>query len=112
MYQRLEMMQRSVYDIIFEYKWEIFLAALQPYKSTCPRWKWWKRWKCKNIFQFFSLVIKTKLVQNVNMMSERQNDMPKDSQTDRQTDRQTERQILEKQNKGSIPLAFLVQILP
>ena len=35
----------------------------------------------------FSLVIKTKLVQNVNRMSERQNDMPKDRLTDRQTDR-------------------------
>ena len=65
-----------------------FLTALQPYKSSCPR-TWMK---CKNIFQFFSLVIKTKLVQNVNRMSERQNDMPKDSQTDRQTDRQKDRQ--------------------
>ena len=42
-------------------------------------------------FQLFSLVIKTKLVQNVNRMSERQNDMPKDRLTDRQTDRQTDR---------------------
>ncbi len=49
--------------------------------------------RCKNIFQLFSLVIKTKLVQNVNRMSERQNDMPKDRRTDRKTDRQTERQI-------------------
>ena len=52
--------------------------------------------RCKNIFQLFSLVIKTKLVQNVNRMSERQNDMPKDRRTDRQTDRQTERQIEDK----------------
>ena len=43
--------------------------------------------ECKNILQLFSLVIKTKLVQNVNRMSERQNDMPKDGQTDRKTDR-------------------------
>ncbi len=64
----------------------IFLAALQPYKSSCPRWK-----KCKNIFQLFSLVMKTKLVQNVNMMSERQKNMPKDRQMDRKTDRKTER---------------------
>ena len=34
--------------------------------------------------KIFSLVIKTKLVQNVNRMSERQNDMPKDRLTDRQ----------------------------
>ena len=40
--------------------------------------------QCKNIFQLFSLVIKTKLVQNVNRVSERQNDMPKDRLTDRQ----------------------------
>ena len=40
--------------------------------------------------------MKTKLVQNVNRMSERQNDMPKDRRTDRQTDRQTERQIEDK----------------
>ena len=72
---------------------QTFLAALQPYKSACPRWGWVK---CKNIFQIFSLVMKTKLVQNVNRMSERQNDMPKDRRTDRQTDRQTERQIEDK----------------
>ena len=59
-----------------------FLTALQPYKSSCPRKK-----ECKNIFQLFSLVMKTKLVQNVNRMSERQNDMPKDRQTDGQKDR-------------------------
>ena len=35
--------------------------------------------------------MKTKLVQNVNMMSERQKNMPKDRQTDRQTDRKTDR---------------------
>ena len=40
--------------------------------------------------------MKTKLVQNVNRMPERQNDMPKDRLTDRQTDRQTERQIEDK----------------
>ena len=34
--------------------------------------------------------MKTKLVQNVNRMSERQKDMPKDRRTDRQTDRQIE----------------------
>ena len=33
---------------------------------------------CKNIFQLFSLVIKTKLVQNVNRMSERQADRQSD----------------------------------
>ena len=68
-----------------------FLADLQPYKSSCPR----KRWKeCKNIFQLFGLLMKTKLVQNVNRMSERQKDMPKDRQTDRadgQTDRKSDR---------------------
>ena len=35
--------------------------------------------------------MKTKLVENVNRMSERQNDMPKDRLTDRQTDRKTKR---------------------
>ena len=49
-------------------------------------------------FQLFSLVIKTKLVQNVNRMLERQNDMPKDRLTDRQTDRQTDRKTDRKQN--------------
>ena len=39
-------------------------------------------------FQLLSLVIKTKVVQNVNRMSERQNDIPKDRLTDRQTGRQ------------------------
>ena len=56
---------------------------------------------CKNIFQLFSLVIKTKLVQNVNRMSERQNDMPKDRLTDRQTDGQTDRQTDRRQNDFS-----------
>ena len=51
-------------------------------------------------FQLFSFVIKTKVVQNVNMMSERQKDMPADSQTDRQTDKRTDRQI-ERQNDFS-----------
>ena len=64
------------------------LAALQPYKSPCPRWQ---MEQCKKNFQLFSLLMKTKLVQNVNRMSERQNDMPKDRLTDRQTDRQTDR---------------------
>ena len=41
----------------------------------------------------FSFLIKTKVVQNVNRMTERHADMPTDSQTERQTDRQTERQI-------------------
>ena len=44
--------------------------------------------------------MKRKLVQNVNMMSERQKNMPKDRLTDRQTDRRTERQI-ERQNDFS-----------
>ena len=35
--------------------------------------------------------MKTKLVQNVNMMSERQKNMPKDRLTDRQMDRKTDR---------------------
>ena len=52
-------------------------------------------------FHLFSLVIKTKLVQNVNMMSERQNDMPKDRLTDRQTDRQTDRKTDRGQNNFS-----------
>ena len=41
-----------------------FLAALQPYKWLV----------CKTINRPFSLVIKTKVVQNVNRMSERQPD--------------------------------------
>ena len=45
----------------------------------------------KFFFQLFSFLIKTKLVQNVKRMSERQNDMPKDRQTDGQTDRKTDR---------------------
>ena len=51
---------------------------------------------------FFSLVMKTKLVQNVNRMSERQNNMPKDRLTDRQTDRKTDRKTfqLSYQNKS------------
>ena len=70
------------------YKIKFFLAALQPYKSSCPRIR---TTGYKNIFRLFSLVIKTKLVQNVNRMSERQKDMPKDRLTDRQTDRKTDR---------------------
>ena len=54
----------------------------------------------QKFFQLFSLLMKTKLVQNVNRMLERQNDMPKDRLTDRQTDRRTERQI-ERQNDFS-----------
>ena len=50
--------------------------------------------------QLSSFVIKTKVVQNVNMMSERQKNMPKDILTDRQTDREIERQI-ERQNDFS-----------
>ena len=38
--------------------------------------------------------MKTKLVQNVNRMSERQNDMPKDRLTDGQTDRKTGGRII------------------
>ena len=41
--------------------------------------------------QVFSLVIKTKVVQNVNRMSEKQKDRLTDSQIDRQADRQTVR---------------------
>ena len=46
--------------------------------------------RVQNMFQLFSLVIKTKVVQNVNRMSERQKDRLKDRQTDGQIDRQTE----------------------
>ena len=46
---------------------QLLLAALQPYKSSCP----WTRKKECNFFQLFSLVIKTRVVQNVNRMSER-----------------------------------------
>ena len=41
--------------------------------------------------------MKTKVVQNVNMMSERQKNMPKDKLTDRQMDRKTD----ERQNDFS-----------
>ena len=49
----------------------------------------------QNLFQLFSLVIKTKLVQNVNRMSERH----AKRQTDRQT--QSDRQIDRRQNDFS-----------
>ena len=42
-------------------------------------------------FQLFSLVIKTKVVQNVSRMSERQKNMQTDRRTDRKTDRKTKR---------------------
>ena len=47
--------------------------------------------RVQNMFQLFSLVIKTKVVQNVNRMSERQKDWTTDRQTDRKTDGQTDR---------------------
>ena len=71
----------------------VFLAALQPYKSSCPPLK---QKESQNFKSILSLVIKTKDVQNVNRMSEMQKDRPTDSLTDRQTDRQTERQIEDK----------------
>ena len=65
---------------IFQSNMKIFLAALQPYKSSissCPRVE---KKQCK---QVFSLVIKTKVVQNVNTrMSERQKSRPTDRKTD------------------------------
>ena len=69
---------------------------------------------CKNIFQLFSLVIKTKLVQNINRMSERQKDMPKDRLTDRQTDRKTERLFsLADKTKAVLPTgSFLTDFSP
>ena len=73
-----------------------FLAALQPYKSPCPPLEWEEEEESQNFKSILSLVIKTKLVQNVNRMSERQKNRPTDSLTDRQTDRQTERQIEDK----------------
>ena len=48
--------------------------------------------RVQNMFQLFSLVIKTKVVQNVNRMSERQKDRLKDRLKDRQTDGQIDRQ--------------------
>ena len=58
--------------------------------------------RVQNMFQLFSLVIKTKVVQNVNRMSEKYKDSRTDRQTDRQIDRQTDRQIfqLSYQNKS------------
>ena len=47
---------------------------------------------CKNIFQLFSLVIKTKVFENVNRMSKRQSDRKEDIQSAGQTDSVTERQ--------------------
>ena len=52
---------------------------------------------------FFSLLIKTKVVQNVNWMSERQKDRQKYRQTDRRTDRLTERQI---QDRKTFQLSY------
>ena len=48
-------------------------------------------WRGSAIFllQLFSFLIKTKVVQNVNRMSESQKDMSKDRLTDRQKDRTT-----------------------
>ena len=59
------------------------MAALQPYKSSCP---WTTTMEC-NFFQLFSFLIKTKVVQNVNRMSERQTDRQTDGQKDRKTER-------------------------
>ena len=42
-------------------------------------------------FQLFSFLIKTKFVQNVNRMTERQKNRPTDRETDEQTDRMTDR---------------------
>ena len=81
---------RPGYNIVVH---KCLLAALQPYKSSCP---WIKRLLCNFFFQLLSFVIKTKVVQNVNRMSEKQKDRPTDSQTDRQKDRQTERQLEDK----------------
>ena len=55
--------------------------------------------------RLFSLVIKTKLVQNVNRMSERQKDRSNDSLTDRQTDGQTDRKTDRRQNDFSAQLS-------
>ena len=77
----------------------MFLAALQPYKTSCP----WSQEECKNNSSFsallskhqkdrktgrqtdrlFSLVIKTKVAKNVNRMSERQTKRPTDRKTER-----------------------------
>ena len=85
--KKIMILRGMIFQTYFD---KIFLAALQPYKSSCPPLKKWSQ----NFKSILSLVIKTKLVQNVNRMSERQNDMPKpkDRLTDRQTDRRTERQ--------------------
>ena len=72
-----------MFQLMFTY---LFLAALQPYKSSCPC--------CKKMFQLFSFLIKTKVVQNVNRMTgrpERHADRQSDRQTDGQTDRKTDR---------------------
>ena len=74
------------------------MAALQPYKYSCPPLE--KR-RSQNFKSFLSLVIKTKLVQNVNRMSERQKDRSTDSLTDRQTDGQTDRKTDRRQNDFS-----------
>ena len=67
-----------------------FLAVRrQPYKSKCPPLE--RRERSQNFKSILSLVIKTKLVQNINRMSERQKHRPTDRQTDRQTDRKTDR---------------------
>ena len=52
--------------------------------------------------------MKTKLVQNVNRMSERQNDMPKDRLTDRRTDRQRDGQTDRKTDRKTKGLFSLV----
>ena len=75
-----------------------FLAALQPYKSSCP---WTRGWECKNVFQLFSLVIKTKLVHNVNRMSERHVKTQTDRQTDGQIDDKTTFQLIYQNKCGS-----------
>ena len=68
---------------------------------TCPNWLPCSpisphvhgRGSAKLFFQLLSLAIKTKVVQNVNRMSEKQKDRPTDSQTDRQTDRQKTKRL-------------------
>ena len=47
----------------------------------------------KKTERLFSLGIKTKVVQNINKMSQRQKDKLTDRQTDRQTDRWTDGQM-------------------
>ena len=45
---------------------------------SCTNCSWTKTTRCKNLFQLFSFLIKTKVVQNVNRMSERHADRQSD----------------------------------